>query len=86
MFQVSTTSPGGGGMNVIELGSPLKCARCGVVSTVTIMSMFNTDTICMVCKQREKMHPKYNEAVTAELEAVRSGDYNFPGIGKPGDL
>lgn len=50
------------------------------------MSRFNTDAICLDCNAKEKRHPKYPEAEAAELEAVRSGDYNFPGIGKPDDL
>jgi hypothetical protein len=48
--------------------------------------MFNTDLICLDCKQKEKEHPKYPEALTAEKEAVERGDYYFPGIGKPEDL
>jgi len=43
--------------------------------------MFNTQTICLECKAIEKTHPKYEDACKAELEAVRKGDYNFPGIG-----
>lgn len=47
--------------------------------------MFNTQTICMDCKDSEKQHPKYKEAQQAELEAVKAGDRNFPGIGWPGN-
>ena len=50
------------------------------------MSFFNTDTICMGCEENERKHPKYKEAKEAEAQAVASGDYNFPGIGKPSDL
>lgn len=49
------------------------------------MSMFNTQTICMDCNDSEKQHPKYKEAQQAELEAVKAGNYNFPGIGWPGN-
>jgi hypothetical protein len=50
------------------------------------MSRFNTDMICDDCENKEKNHPAYAEAVKAELNAVKSGNYNFPGIGKPRDL
>jgi len=50
------------------------------------MSKFNTETICMDCEAKERAHPRYAEADRAESEAVRRGDYNFPGIGKPEDL
>ena len=45
------------------------------------MSKFNTDTICMSCEEDERQAPGYAEASRAESDAVRSGDYNFPGIG-----
>jgi hypothetical protein len=48
------------------------------------MSRFNTDVLCMRCIEEEKMHPDYPKAAAAELETVRRGDYNFPGIGWPG--
>ena len=47
------------------------------------MSRFNTDTLCPECEQEERQHPDYQKAV-AELDAVRHGDLNFPGIGWPG--
>jgi len=53
------------------------------------MSRFNTDEICCgdkSCVTKECNHPKYVEAANAELDAVKSGDMNFPGIGKPADL
>jgi len=62
------------------------CDRCGDQTAVTIMSKFNEDIICMDCLAKEKAHPKYAEASKAELEAVKRGDYNFPGVGKPADL
>ena len=43
--------------------------------------MFNTDTICMKCAAEEKERPGYQEARDAEMQAVRSGDRNFKGIG-----
>lgn len=58
------------------------CARCGgSLKHGRIMSMFNQDCICMVCKEKETKHPDYKKAQEAELNAVKSGDYNFPGIG-----
>lgn len=57
------------------------CDRCNQPSVATIMSKFNTDTICLSCKEDERQAPGYAEACRAETAAVRSGDYNFPGIG-----
>lgn len=45
------------------------------------MSMFNTQTICLDCNDREERHPRYEAARDAEGEAVRNGDMNFHGIG-----
>jgi hypothetical protein len=64
----------------------MKCDRCHQPTSVTTMSKFNTDTICMPCKERERAHPRYKEADDTECAAVRAGNYNFPGIGKPADL
>lgn len=63
-----------------------KCERCGRPSLATTMSIFNTETICMECSRREQEHPRYEEARQAEAEAVRQGNHNFRGIGKPADL
>ena len=57
------------------------CERCGEQTLSTVMSMFNTDQICLKCKEEESKHPRYKEAVEAEREAIRGGDFNFPGIG-----
>lgn len=63
------------------------CDRCGSnTNGKTVMSMFNQDVICMDCKDREKAHPDYKTAVDADNAAIKSGDYNFKGIGKPEDL
>jgi hypothetical protein len=43
--------------------------------------MFNTQVICIPCKEEEKENPRYAEAVEAERKAVMNGDYNFRGIG-----
>jgi len=64
-----------------KLGSKGKCERCNEPSRVTIMSMFNTQIICMVCKEEERNHPRYEEAVKKELEECAKGNFNFKGIG-----
>jgi hypothetical protein len=43
--------------------------------------MFNTQEICPVCKEKERKHPRYQEASDADREAIKRGDYNFKGIG-----
>ena len=45
------------------------------------MSRFNTDCLCPACAEAEKYHPRYREAVEAELAEIRKGNYNFKGIG-----
>jgi hypothetical protein len=59
----------------------MNCNRCGKGTDVHIMSMFNTEEICMDCKAAEEMRPDYKDAVATDEKAIRSGDYNFPGIG-----
>ena len=62
------------------------CKRCFKETTATIMSMFNTDRICMECKAKEKAHPDYQKAVDAECAQVTAGQRNYPGVGRPTDL
>lgn len=62
------------------------CDRCHGPLLARTMSRFNTDTICLPCQTKEKAHPDYPKAAAAELEAVKQGNYNFGGIGKPSDL
>lgn len=62
------------------------CDRCGRETLVLTMSIFNTEMICMTCEQKEMEHPEYRKAKDVELEQVRRGNYNYPGIGKPKDL
>lgn len=47
------------------------------------MSRFNVDLLCMPCEDEERRHPDYDRARQAEEEAVKRGDYNYPGIGPP---
>lgn len=64
----------------------MKCDRCGQPTHTWRMSRFNTECCCPLCLAAEEKHPDYAQAAEAELRAVQSGDYNFPGIGKPEDL
>jgi hypothetical protein len=45
------------------------------------MSMFNTQEICLDCSDAERKRPDFEAAREAEAAAVRSGDYNFKGVG-----
>ena len=61
------------------------CDRCGgSLAHGRIMSMFNTDCICMECAEKERKRPDYRKALDAEREAVKNGDRNFKGIGYKG--
>jgi hypothetical protein len=61
------------------------CNRCREEVTVTTMSYFNEDTICMECNKQERAHPDFKKAQAAEHAEVRSGNYNFGGVGLPKD-
>lgn len=63
-----------------------RCERCGEETAVYTCSMFNTETICLGCKEVEEAHPGYEEARRVEGEAVLAGNFNFPGVGLPDDL
>lgn len=65
---------------------PGRCDRCGNETFSTIMSKFNTEMICLKCNQAEKKHPRYGEADQAEINEIKKGNMNFPGIGLPHDL
>ena len=58
-----------------------RCDRCNKETNCIIMSIFNTQEICMDCKDRETKNPHYKEAQKAEMEAIRQGNRNFKGIG-----
>ena len=61
------------------------CDRCGgSLDGGRIMSMFNTDCICMACKEAEQQRPDYKAALEADRAAIQAGNYNFPGIGLEG--
>ena len=58
------------------------CDRCGgSLKDGRIMSMYNTDCICMSCKEKERQRSDYQEAVEADRDQIRKGNYNFAGIG-----
>ena len=57
------------------------CDRCGDATSTTIMSKFNTDTLCLPCKRDERLAPGYAAADEAEVAAVRAGGRHFPGVG-----
>lgn len=58
------------------------CDRCGgSLKDGRIMSMYNTDCICMSCKEKERQRSDYPEAVQADPDQIRKGNYNFAGIG-----
>ncbi|MDD3585719.1 MAG: hypothetical protein PHQ75_00935 [Thermoguttaceae bacterium] len=60
------------------------CDRCHKpLTSGRIMSKFNTDCICMKCSRKEHELPEYRQADQAELDAIKRGDLNFPGIGYP---
>tara|TARA_R110001606_G_scaffold88991_1_gene200195 strand:- start:458 stop:607 length:150 start_codon:yes stop_codon:yes gene_type:complete len=48
--------------------------------------MFNTEMICLKCKEKEIKHEMYDVARKVESDQVRSGNYNYEGIGLPDDL
>lgn len=43
--------------------------------------MYNDDVICLVCQKKEAQRSDYQDAVQADRDAIKRGDYNFPGIG-----
>lgn len=58
------------------------CDRCrGDLKNGRTMSMFNEECICMECATKEISHDKYKDAVDADCEEIKKGNYNFKGIG-----
>ena len=54
------------------------CDRCGgSLSGGRIMSMLNTDCLCLACKEKETTQEGYREEVEAERQAIRRGNFNF---------
>lgn len=64
----------------------MKCERCHQETVAWQMSWFNTQEICMACREKEKAHPLYPEAKAAILAEEAKGNRNYEGIGLPDDL
>lgn len=61
--------------------SQLHCDRCGgSLKDGRIMSMYNTECLCMACKEKETKLPDYHEALEAEHAEIKKGNYNYKGI------
>lgn len=58
-----------------------KCDRCGKILTIKTMSIFNTDCICLECKEKETKLPNYKLALEKENLEIKKGNFNFKGIG-----
>lgn len=64
-----------------EFFTKTHCDRCHKpLDGGRIMSVFNTDCLCMKCKDEECKRPDYGKAVKAERAEVAKGNYNFKGI------
>lgn len=60
------------------------CDRCGgSLKDGRMMSMFNTDCLCMNCIDNERKLPEYKVACEADHAEIHRGNYNFKGIGYP---
>ncbi len=62
------------------------CDRCKKPTTVSMMSLFNTQMICHICQLKEISHPDFQKARDAESDSISKGDIDFPGIGLPPEL
>jgi hypothetical protein len=60
------------------------CERCKKPTSVMTGSYFSAEMICTACDEEESAHPDYQYARDVEEDAVRGGNYNFPGVGWPG--
>ena len=57
------------------------CDRCGgSLDEGRILSMFNQQTLCLLCKEKERKRPDYAQAVEADHEQIRKGNFNYKGI------
>ena len=57
------------------------CQRCYKDTNITIMSMYNTQILCMDCKEAETKRPDYRAASDADVAEIRKGNFNFKGVG-----
>lgn len=58
----------------------MTCDRCKGKCKSLKMSWLNTQMLCESCQKKEESHPLYKEAKKRELEEVKKGNYNYPGI------
>ena len=56
--------------------SEYKCHRCGKESVGFIMSMFNTQMICIDCSEEEEKRSDYEKAREADIKAYLNGNKN----------
>ncbi|MBG9544642.1 gamma-glutamyl cyclotransferase [Cytobacillus firmus] len=57
------------------------CDRCGgSLKGGRIMSMYNTNCLCLSCKDKESERADYGEAAKADHEEIKKGNYNYKGI------
>ena len=66
-------------MKVIEWTG--QCQQCSEKANTHIMSMYSTRLICLMCKDKEERRDDYKTAVDADNAAIKSGNFNFKGIG-----
>jgi hypothetical protein len=64
----------------------MKCQRCNTQTSAHTVSYFNTQEICIDCRDKERKHPQFEEARAREHGEVMRGNLNFRGIGLPNDL
>ena len=57
------------------------CERCHKsLDGGRIMSMFNTQCICLECAEAERKDPEYKQAVEADRAEIKKGNYNYKGL------
>ena len=54
-----------------------RCEKC--LKNGRMMSMFNTDCLCLDCIIAERQRPDHRKAVEADNAEIRKGNYNFKG-------
>lgn len=64
----------------------MKCERCGKEMNVHTVSWFNKQVICLDCDKEELKHPQIKYAKAVENQHIKTGDYEFKGVGLPKDL
>ena len=57
------------------------CDRCkGSLKDGRKMSFLNTDCLCLKCAEEERNDSRYKKAKEKELEEIKKGNYNYPGL------